>query len=523
MRALRWVGAAVLVALLGICGAAAAVRTESGWVEGRDQGPLTIYKGIPYAAAPVGALRWREPAAPQPWKGIRRADRFAPACMQMGVSMPGEAPPEIGEDCLYLNIWTPARKAHAPLPVMVWIYGGGYSNGSAAMPLYWGDALAAKGAVVVTFGYRVGPLGFLAHPELSKETPRHTSGNYGLLDQLAALAWVKRNIAAFGGDPGSVTIFGQSAGSMAVSILMASPRGKGLFQRAIGQSGGLFEPLTLAPSYQLVHAEHDGEEYAASLGAHSVAELRALPAAALLKGKANMVTHPIVDGFVLPESPYDAFANGRQNDVPLLLGSNAEEVRSLVDDLSAVTATSYDGEIQKHWGWLPLPKSLYDGYSHASDSEARQARLDFERDLRFGWDMWAWARLQAQNGREPVFAYYFAQQPPFPQGTPYTGWGASHFAELWYMFDHLGQENWAWSAADHTLAATMSSYWVNFARSGNPNGAGLPQWPEFRTTTQTLTLDESLRPGPVANREALERFDAAYAVFRGKKFGERSP
>lgn len=520
MCALRWI-VVVAVVLCGISSATAAVRTESGWVEGSHVAGQTIYRGIPYAEAPIGSLRWREPAAPKPWTGIRNATRFAPACMQSGVSMPGEAPPETSEDCLYLNVWTPGGKGKARLPVMVWIYGGGYANGSAAMPLYWGDALAAKGAVVVSFGYRVGPLGFLAHPELSKEAARHASGNYGLLDQLAALAWVKRNIATFGGDPECVTIFGQSAGSMAVSILMASPRAKGLFQRAIGQSGGLFEPLQLAPSYQLANAERDGEAYAASLGAHSLAELRALPAAALLNGNASQVTHPVLDGFVLPESPYEAFANGRQNDVPLLLGSNAEEARSLVVDLSAVTAARYEDEIQKHWGALPKP--LFDGYPHATDSDARQARLDFERDLRFGWDMWAWARLQAQSGRQKIFAYNFAQQPPFPKSSSYAGWGASHFAELWYMFDHLGQEQWAWSAADRKLASTMSSYWVNFARSGNPNANALPPWPEFRASEQALTLDKTMWPGPVANRAALERFDAVYDAVRGKPFGTRSP
>jgi len=521
MTLLRWIAAAAVVGLFGVSGAAAAVLTDNGWVEGVHQGSLTVYKGIPYAAAPVGGLRWREPMAPKSWSGIRHAERFAPACVQSGVSMPGETPPEISEDCLYLNVWARARKGSAPLPVMVWIYGGGYANGSAAMPLYWGDALAAKGAVVVSFGYRVGPLGFLAHPELSKEGASHTSGNYGLLDQLAALAWVKRNIAIFGGDPGCVTIFGQSAGSMAVSILMASPRGKGLFQRAIGQSGGLFEPLQLAPNYLLANAERDGEAYATSLGVRSLAELRALPAAELLKGKASAVTHPVLEGFVLPASPYDAFVNGRQNDVPLLLGSNADEARSLVADLPAVTASHYEDEIQKHWGVLPKP--LYDGYPHATDSEARQARLDFERDLRFGWDMWAWARLQAQSGRQPVFAYSFAQKPPFPQAGPYAGWGASHFAELWYVFDHLGQEHWAWSAADRKLAATMSAYWVNFARTGNPNAAGLPLWPEFRGTEQTLTLDETMRSGPIANRLALERFDAVYDAVRGIRFGMRAP
>src|SRR5277367_230037 len=223
--------------------------TNTGMISGVREGGLTVYKGVPFAAPPVGDLRWRPPVQTTPWTGTRKADAFAPACMQTGVSMPGETPPAVSEDCLYLNIWTPAKNGQAKLPVIVWIYGGGYINGSASMPLYWGDKLAHKGVIVVTIAYRLGPLGFLAHPELTRESPHHSSGNYGLMDQIAALQWIQRNITAFGGNPKNVTIAGQSAGSMCVSILMASPRAAGLFQRAVGESGGLFEPLQLAPRY----------------------------------------------------------------------------------------------------------------------------------------------------------------------------------------------------------------------------------------------------------------------------------
>lgn len=509
---------AVLAAVV-LCGmsANAAVRTESGLVEGVRQDGLSVYRGIPYAAPPTGTLRWRDPQPAKPWHGVRKADHFAPACLQTGVSMPGETPPKTSENCLYLNIWSPSRHALGHLPVMVWIHGGGYSNGSAAMPLYWGDNLARQGAVVVTVGYRLGPFGFLALPELTRQSPHHSSGNYGLLDQIAALQWVKRNIAAFGGDPDCVTIFGQSAGSDAVSILMASPLAKGLFERAIGQSGGLFEPFQLAPNYQLANAEREGEQYMSSVGAHSLTELRSLPAAALLKGKAQDVTHPVLDGYVLAGTPYEVFVQGRQNDVPLLLGSNEEEARSLAEDLDAVTAKTYDSEISKHWG--PIPKPLYDGYPHATDAQARQARLDFERDLRFGWDMWTWARLEATHGKHPVFYYHFAHKPPFPKGTPYYGWGASHFAEFWYMFDHLDQEKWPWTRSDRALASDMSAYWVNFAKTGNPNRSELPAWPEFRATGQMLYLDDPIHAGPVADLNALARFDTVYNQVRGAPFG----
>src|ERR1700741_4337430 len=273
--------------------------------------------------------------------------------MQVGVSMPGETAPAVSEDCLYLNIWTPAKAAHEQLPVIVWIYGGGYINGSASMPLYWGDRLAQKGVIVVTIAYRLGPLGFLALPELTRESPQRSSGNYGLMDQVAALEWIQRNISAFGGDPRRVTIAGQSSGAMSVSVLMASPRAKGLFQRAIGESGGLFEPLQLAPKYLLANAEQDGEKYVASLGVTSLEELRRLPAARLLGGgDAGGVTHPVIEPYLLPTAPYDAFASGQQNDVPLLIGSNAEEARSLTD-VTHTTAATFAADIERSLGQLP--------------------------------------------------------------------------------------------------------------------------------------------------------------------------
>jgi para-nitrobenzyl esterase len=415
----QWRYAGVLVAAVHLASVAVAqqVLTESGTIAGVSDSGVSIYKGVPFAAPPVGALRWRAPVAVATWTGTRKADAFAPACMQEGVSMPGETPPTTSEDCLYLNIWAPTNHQSEPLPVIVWIYGGGYRNGSASMPLYWGDRLAHKGVIVVTVAYRLGPLGFLAHPELTRESPHQSSGNYGLMDQIAALEWVRRNIAAFGGDPNRVTIAGQSSGAISVSMLMASPRAKGLFQRAIGESGGLFESLQLAPNYLLTNAERDGEKYVASLGASSIAELRRVAAARLLGGdNAGGVTHPVIEPYVLPIAPYDAFATGRQNDVPLLIGSNAEEARALTD-VTHVTAATFDRDIEHSFG--PLPAPIMAAYPHATDGQARGARLDLERDLRFGWDMWAWARLQAATGRSAVYYYSFRQRPPFPVGSAY--------------------------------------------------------------------------------------------------------
>jgi para-nitrobenzyl esterase len=439
--------------------------------------------------------------------------------MQEGVSMPGETPPPESEDCLYLNIWTPAKSAARRLPVIVWIHGGGYRNGYAAMPLYWGDRLARKGVIVVTIAYRLGPLGFLALPELTRESPHRSSGNYGLMDQIAALEWVQRNIAAFGGDPRCVTIAGQSSGSISVSVLMASPRARGLFQRAIGESGGLFEPLQLAPSYLLGNAERDGEKYVASLGVASLAELRQLPAARLTGGgNAGGVTHPVIEPYVLPVAPYEAFAAGHQNDVPLLIGSNAEEARSLTD-VSHTTAATFATDIERSFGRLPT--AIIAAYPHATDDAARNARLNLERDLRFGWDMWAWARLQATTGRNPVYYYSFRRRPPFPLGSVYAGWGASHFAELWYVFDHLNQAPWHWGPGDRALARDMSAYWSNFARSGDPNSRGLPAWPAFTNpSVRVLYLGDPVSVAGVANLDSLMILDGVYTTVRGRPFGE---
>jgi para-nitrobenzyl esterase len=363
-----------------------------------------------------------------------------------------------------------------------------------------------------------GPLGFLALPELTRESPHHSSGNYGLMDQIAALEWIQRNVAAFGGDPKCVTIAGQSSGAISVSILMASPLAKGLFQRAIGESGGLFEPLQLAPKFLLANAERDGDTYSASLGATSLKELRQLPAT-LLTGNAGGIVHAVIEPYMLPLSPYEVFASGQQNDVPLLIGSNADEARAMVD-VTHETAATFDSDLEHSVG--QLPPALVAAYPHATDEEARQAQLGLERDLRFGWDMWAWARLQAGTGQSSVFYYSFRQRPPFPASSVYAGWGASHFAELWYVFDHLDQSPWNWTAADRKLAEEMSSYWVDFARSGDPNSRGLTPWPTFTNAESKVRyLGDPITVGGVASIHGLSAFDAVYSTVRGKPFAAR--
>ncbi|MET0336672.1 MAG: carboxylesterase family protein [Caulobacter sp.] len=506
MMRVCFLAAAFLLTVVGVADAAPVTRTHGGPVRGVVSDGVEAYLGVPFAAPPLGALRWRPPAPSPSWRKVRDVTRFAPACPQRGVSMPGEPPPRTSEDCLYLNVWTPQRSGRKPLPVIVWIHGGGYVNGATSLPLYDGGRLARRGAVVVSVAYRLGPLGWLAHPELTTESGGHGSGDYGLMDQIAALEWVRRNIAAFDGDPGRVTIAGQSAGGMSVSLLMASPEAKGLFHRAIAQSGGVFEPLQIAPQYSQAGAEREGADYAASLGADTIAKLRALPVERLLEGrKAQAINHPVVGPSVLPLSPYQAYAAGRHNPAPILVGFNAEEALSLTD-LSRVRAATFRQDLAKAFG--PLPPAILDAYPYSDNAQARRARADLERDLRFGWDMWTWARLQQARGGA-VYVYRFDRRPPFPEGLR-GGWGAGHFAELWYMFDQLDQEPWAWTRADRDLAHAMAGYWVNFAATGDPNGEGLPSWPRFTDEAgPILSLGDSISPTEL-RLDALRAFDAAY-------------
>jgi para-nitrobenzyl esterase len=482
---------------------AAPVAVDGGHIEGVPQGGVTTYKGIPFAAPPVGELRWREPQPAKPWDGVKLADRFAPICMQRG-SYPEDAPPEpMSEDCLYLNVWAPVGAAQAArLPVMVWIYGGGLVNGTASTPLYDGAALARRGVIVVTANYRLGALGFLAHAQLSRESPNKVSGNYGLLDQLAALHWVKRNIAAFGGDPGNVTVFGQSSGSISISALTVSPLARGLFQRAIGQSGGLFEPLEVAPEFALDGAEKIGAAFANKLGAPSLQALRAKPAAdiAAVRFPANAV----VDGYVLKEPPFNAYAAHRVNDVDILTGSNAEEGLAFLGNrkITPANLTAALGE-----DFPPLIVSLIGPKTPATDKEALAAYIAFQGDMRFGWDMLAWARLHAGTGRRKAFLYRFAYVAPGEAG-------ARHGTEMAYVFGNPGPKA-AWSDADKKLAETMAAYWTNFAKTGDPNGPGLPAWPQFaRAREHALLIGTEINAGRLPNAANLAQIDGLYATVR---------
>jgi para-nitrobenzyl esterase len=486
------------------------IAIDSGQIEGSHKGPIRVFKGIPYAAPPVGPLRWRPPQPVASWRGVRKAVSHSPACPQLEV-YPPDAPQEpTSEDCLTLNVWAPATKSAGKLPVMVWIHGGGLMNGSGSVPQYAGDQLAARGVIVVTINYRLGVLGFLAHPELNREAPYGGSGNYGLLDQIAALKWVNRNIAAFGGDPDRVTIFGQSSGSFSASMLVSSPLAKGLFQRAIGQSGAVFEPVELDPLFTPKGASEAGVRFASKAGAKSLVDLRKMPVESLLKQGFNPQFN--IDGHVIPASPHEAYAAGKQNDVDLLIGTNASEGTFFFDPAS-VTVGNFDVVLGRTYPSLLL--SAVGASPGKTDADARRAAVSIDTDMRFRWGMWAWARHALKSGKRRVFFYRFTGQPAYRAGHPYYGLGPTHGAELPYVFGDLDPRAANWTSGDHELASTVQQYWTNFANSGDPNGAGLPRWPMFDDErAMVMDLGPELRAAALTGQSRLQRIDRVYAVAR---------
>jgi para-nitrobenzyl esterase len=474
------------------------VRTDKGLVRGVTEQGLTVYRGIPFAAPPVGTLRWRAPQPATPWDGIRLADKFAPKPVQGMRNSDG-----MSEDCLYLNVWTPAKSAQDRLPVMVWIYGGGFGGGATSEPVYSGEKLAGKGVVFVSIAYRVGILGFLAHPELSAETTNHVSGNYGLLDQIAGLQWVRANIAAFGGDPDRVTIFGESAGGISVSMLCASPLAKGLFQGAISQSGGSFGPsrITTYPGENmkcLADVEQEGLAYARRSGVASIAELRQLSPDKLPPGRG----WPIIDGWVIPGDQHQLYEAGHYNDVPVLIGYNSDEGASFSPPK---TPADYIAGVKKRYG--KFADDLVKAYPVGSNSVPKTAR-DLARDAAFGWHTWSWARLQSQTGKSKVYYYYFDQHPDFPEGSPNAGHGSPHGQDVAYVFQHLHPQS---SPSDIAISDAMSTYWVNFAKHGNPNGNTLPEWPAFdESHPHVLYFKQVPHLGPVPSADSLKVLDTYF-------------
>ena len=480
-------GCLILIAPLALLNAASGpqVKTESGIVKGKDDGAVRSFLGIPYAAPPVGDLRWKPPAPAAKWRGVRGATEFGFHCMQgkvygdMRFNDPGGS-----EDCLTLNVWVPvkAASAGAKLPVMVWIYGGGFAAGTTSEARQNGAHLAQQGVIVVSMNYRLGIFGFFVHPELAKESGHNAAGNYGLLDQTAALRWVHENIAAFGGDPGNVTIFGESAGSFSVSAQMASPLAKGLFQKAIGESGAGFFSTGLEFAPRSVRDVQDPKKVSDKLGAHTLAELRALPAQKLLDAFAPPQADgfdfgPDVDGYFLPESIPAIFAAGKQNDVPLLAGWNHDEGSyDVVLNPQKPTADSLKATAQKNFG-DKAPEFLR-LYPLDTPEHILRSSLDFAGDKFIAFSTWEWMEMQSKTGKQPVYRFRFDLGPPADPKGPQLG--AYHSAEIQYVFGQLDSEpGVAWTADTRQLSELMQKYWANFARSGDPNGPGLPMWPVY--------------------------------------------
>lgn len=505
LKKFTFTAAAILASLSGYAAQPAPVMTEYGLVQGVTEQDLTVYRGIPFAAPPVGELRWRAPQPAAKWDGVRETTKFAPDPYQ------GDGKGNVSEDCLYLNIWTPAKAATDRLPVLVWIYGGGFAFGSTSTPVHNGEHLTRKGVILVSINYRVGPLGFLAHPALSAESPHKVSGNYGLQDQIAGLQWVKKNIAAFGGDPEKVTIFGESAGGIAVSMLCASPQAKGLFRGAISQSGGSFGPPrpTTYPGEnmkRLADAERAGEAFAAQAGASTLAELRALASNKLPGGWNSGSGWPIIDGWVIPDDQHKLYEAGRYNDVAILVGYNSDEGLSFAREK---TPADYIASTQKRYG--PFADKLLAAYPAGTDSVPKTAR-DLMRDAAFGWQTWSWALLQKRTGKAKVFYYYFDQHPERPKDSPQADHGMPHGVDVPYVFQTLDRKDPKLTPGDLAISETVSTYWTNFAKHGNPNGPGVPAWPEFtERERQVMHFHNEATVGGVPSADALEVLDSYFA------------
>jgi len=483
------------------------IKVDTGQVKGSVSNGVATFKGIPFAAPPVGALRWQAPQTAPHWKGVRDAQEFGARCMQANIYndmiFRDKGP---SEDCLYLNVWTPAASAKARLPVMVWIYGGGFAAGAASEPRQDGENLAKKGVVVVSMSYRLGVFGFFSNAELAKESGHNSSGNYGLLDQAAALKWVHRNIAGFGGDPGKVTIFGESAGSFSVSAQMASPLAQGLFQRAIGESGAFFS--TVLSQKPLAESEEADAKFAESIGAHSLADLRAKPAAELLDaaGKQNGIRFaPNIDGYFLAQSVREIYAGGKQSHVPLLAGWNHDEGGyGSIFGKDPPTAANFVAYAHKHFG--DRADEFLKLYPADSDEQAKRSAQDLAGDQFIAFSTWKWIEMQGATGNSTVYRYEFDDAPP---GGDSPSRGAYHSAEIEFVFGALASKNLPWRPEDKALSDLMSTYWSNFAKNGDPNGAGLPQWPAYSSQANypVMHLDAVSHAAPDDHRQRYEFLD----------------
>ena len=512
----------IRLALLCLCGAAAlaltlpahasdplVVKTKDGKLQGAmsGDGKTRSFLGVPYAAPPVGPLRWKAPQPAIKWQGVHQATTFGHRCFQqdryddMVFRDAGES-----EDCLTLNVWTPAAKSQSKLPVMVWIYGGGFTGGGTSEPRQDGAHLSRKGVVVVTLNYRLGIFGFMATPELVAEDAHQSAGNYGMLDQLAALQWVQRNAAAFGGDPQNVTLFGESAGSFAVSAHMASPLSRGLFARAIGESGGAFasKELSFPPLAEVLTKTTDYLREV--LPGTNLAALRAMSSEQILKlgsaktpGKPGF--EPDTDGYFLPQSVSAIFAAGQQAHIPLLAGWNQDEGSGgVVKKPETGTMDGLKATAQKEFG--AHADEFLQVYQGADDAQALRAAKDFAGDKFLVYSTWAWLEAQTKGG-SPAYRYLFAQPSP---GDPFhaVADGAFHSDEIEYVFGNLdSRKGAAFKPEDYQLSDLIQTYWTNFARTGDPNGAGAPRWPAYDASGQwqVMRLSPDAQAAPDKHRD----------------------
>jgi para-nitrobenzyl esterase len=482
-------------------------NTNAGKVAGFKEGNINVFKGIPFAAPPVGDLRWKAPQPVKPWSGVKDCIQFAASPVQ-GEPIPFMCWSEeflipkkpIDEDCLYLNVW--AKNTAAKKPVLVYIYGGGFRSGGAGCAIYDGKEMAEKDVVFVSINYRVGVFGFLAHPELTKESGYGASGNYALLDMIAALKWVKQNIAAFGGDPNQVTIAGQSAGAFAVNHLCATPLAKGLFKGAIAQSGGSVLTSTLRPTTSLQQAENMGIDFAKHFKVSSIQDLRKISAEDILKSNQGL-SYPIEDGYVLPSSIADIYANGKQNDIALILGWNLD------DKVTGppVNAEAYKQQLQKQFGTNAEKVLQY--YPATNDAIAATSQDNLSRDGFFGVQGYAWANAQLHKGKSKIFIYNFNRK--LPAYSAASNFGAFHTGEVPYVFNNLKTVNRPWEDIDIQLADQLSSYWANFVKTGNPNGGNLTHWPSYTTEKdQVLVIDQQTNATKMPFKDGLRILSTLY-------------
>ncbi|MGZ3874673.1 MAG: carboxylesterase/lipase family protein [Mucilaginibacter sp.] len=500
------------------------VTISNGKLEGTFNQSTAIhsFKGIPYALPPVGNLRWKEPQPPVNWTGILKADHFSHMPMQKRVfaDMVFRAD-TMSEDCLYLNVWTPAKTGNEKLPVLVYFYGGGFVGGDGSENRYDGESMAQKGIVTITINYRLGIFGFFSHPELTRESPHHASGNYGLLDQTAALKWVQANIAAFGGDPARVTIAGESAGSIAVCAQMASPLSKNLIAGAIGESGAMIKPTL--PAVPLAEGEANGTAFTEKAGAKSLADLRAIPAAQLLDAASKPGAWRLsatVDGYFLPKTPDAIFEAGEQAHVPLLVGWNSAEIPyQAFTGGDMPTPENYAKKVKQQFpNDADEVLKLYPG---TTQEEVIRSATALASDRFIAYSTWKWADLQSKTGGQPVYRYVFSTpRPPEVKPGPVNNKmpaplvGASHASEIEFAMGNLGSNKvYAWTADNYKVSANMESYFANFIKTGNPNGKGLPKWkPNTKdSSVNFMNIDINTRMEPESDRARYLFLDRFYA------------